>query len=157
MENLEKALRNIDIFCKILVDKLTADDNKDRDAFVEPMEKLLYKRNILNERAETDIDAKPLIPLSHLENPLIDVVEENDHLKILVQEHCKDKLLTIHTDADGIEICRRECHTDQEGTEECVDKCQKIELALSNLQVDNMTAKCNNNNNAVFEIAIPKR
>ena len=154
MDDLEEALRNIDIFCKVLVDKITADDDEDRHSFVEPMEELLYKKNVINERTEINIDAKPLIPLSHLEDPLIDVVDENDHLRILVQERSGDKLLTIHTNTDGIEICRRECHTDHECREICVDKCQKIDLPVSHLQVENMRARCNNN--AVFEVTIPK-
>lgn len=156
MENLEDALRNIDVFCKVLVDKLIADENEEgRDVFVEPMEKLIYEKSIIGERAETNLPVKHFIPLPHVEDPLIDVVEENDHFKILMQERCRDKTLTVHTDIDGIEICRRECQKDHEGQEVCVDKCQKVNLPVNHLQVENMSARCNNN--AVFEVAIPKR
>jgi hypothetical protein len=156
MENLEEALRNIDVFCKVLVDKITADANRVvPDVFVEPIEKLLYKKNFVNERPETNLTVKHFVPLPHLEDPLIDVVEENNRFKILVQERCRDKPLTIHIVTDGIEICRKECHTDSGGEEVCVDKCQKLGLPLDRLQIENLTARCSNN--TVFEVDIPKR
>ncbi len=155
MENLEEALRNIDIFCKVLVAKLTTNSRDPSTLAEEPMEKILYEKNVIGEGTETNIKAHGLIPLSHLEHPLIDVFEENDHLKILIQKRCGDKLLNVHTCADGIEVFRRECHIDCEGKMICVDKFQKIDMPTNNLQVENIRAECNND--AFFEVEIPKR
>jgi hypothetical protein len=155
LDDFEEALQNIDVFCRVLVGKIVTDDKVDSGKTVEPVEKLLYRKNVLHEKPESDSSIKHFISLPHLEDPLIDVLEENDHVEILLQERCRDKTLTVHTGIHGIEICRRECNTDPQGQEVCVDKCQKVELPVGQLRVENMNSRCNNN--AVFEVNIPKR
>ncbi len=156
MDDFEEALHNIDVFCKVLVNKITSEENQvNSSMYIEPMEKLLYKKNILGEKLENGGSIRRFIPLPHLEDPLVDIVEEGDRFKVLMQEHCTDTKVTVNTDTSGIEICRKECHTDSEGEEVCVDKCQKLGLPLDRLQIENLTAKCSNN--TVFEVDIPKR
>jgi hypothetical protein len=55
---------------------------------------------------------------------------------------------------DGIQICKKECYRDDEGIEVCTDRCQKLDLPVKDLQVENMIAKCSNN--TVLEVEIPK-
>jgi len=67
------------------------------------------------------------------------IVEDEDYVKIFLQCHCRDQKVTIHTDVDGLEICTQEC--------------QKLNLLVKHLQVENMIVRCNNE---VIEIDIPK-
>ncbi|MCW3993236.1 MAG: hypothetical protein NWE85_01545 [Candidatus Bathyarchaeota archaeon] len=67
------------------------------------------------------------------------IVEDEDYVKIFLQCHCRDQKVTIHTDVDGLEICTQEC--------------QKLNLPVKHLQVENMIVRCNNE---VIEIDIPK-
>jgi hypothetical protein len=96
------------------------------------------------------------------EEPLIDVIDEGNSVKLLVQGRCMDQKFSIHVNEDkrGISICRETCYM-KKGAEtvECADYCSKnIPLNLNELQLENMlfvVSKCNNNN--VLEIVIPKR
>lgn len=139
MKDLEEALRNIDAFCRILVKKIVQDEERSKYVTVEPIENLLRRKYILDEHSEPKSLAKHMIPLPHLEKPLIDMFENNKHVKILMQCRCKDPNFAINTQADGLEIC----------TEECT----KIDLPIEPLQIQNMTVRCSNK---VLEIAIPK-
>jgi len=152
MDDLEEALRNIDVFCRILVKKLV--DTEDGNIVVEPIEKLLYRKNIMDTQAEPNSSPKNLIPLPQAEEPLIDVFEDNNYVKVLMQCRCKDQPVTVHTGTDGVEICKKECHTNAEGLEVCTDKCQKLDVPVEHLEIENMIAKCSKN--AVFEVNIPK-
>jgi len=152
MDDFEEALQNIDAFCRILVKKLV--DNEDSNIVVEPIEELLYRKNIIDTQAEPNPSPKHLIPLPQAEEPLIDIFEDNNHVKVLMQCHCKDQPVTVHASADIVEICKKECHTNAEGLEICVDKCQKLDVPIKHLEVENMTAKCSKN--TVFEVSIPK-
>ena len=95
------------------------------------------------------------------EEPLIDVIDEEDNIKLLVQGRCMDKQFSIHVNEDksGISICRETCYR-KKGSQvvECNDFCSKnIPLNIEELQLGNMlfvVSKCNNNN--VLEIMIPK-
>ena len=95
------------------------------------------------------------------EEPLIDVIDEGDTVKLLVEGRCFEKQFSIHLNKnkDGITICKEECHK-KKGLEtlSCNDVCSKnIPLNLKKLQLENMlfvVSKCNNNN--VLEISIPK-
>jgi len=97
----------------------------------------------------------------HYEEPLIDVIDEGDNIKLLVQGRCMDQQFSIHVNEDkgGISICRETCYR-QKGLEtvECNDFCSRnIPLNLKGLQLEDMLfviSKCNNNN--VLEITIPK-
>jgi hypothetical protein len=152
MDDFEEALRNIDVFCRILVKKLV--DNEDGNIVVEPIEKLLYRKNIIDTQTEPNPSPENLIPLSQVEEPLVDVFEDNNSVKVLMQCRCKDQKVTLHTAKDGLEICKTECHTAADGQEICTDKCQKLDVPVERLQIENMAAKCSNN--AVFEVNIPK-
>lgn len=155
MDDLEEALRNIDIFCRTVVKKmLESEKETDNSINVEPMEKLLQRKYVIEEQTESEPLAKHLIPLPEVEEPLIDVFEDDNYVKVLMQCKCKDQRVTVHPNMDGLEICRRECRTDEEGAEVCTDKCRKLELPVKHLQVESISAKCSNN--AVFEIEIPK-
>lgn len=139
MEDFEEALRNIDIFCRILVKKIVEDEDCTQNIVVEPIENLLRRKYIIEESQESKTSSGCLIPLPHAEEPLIDVFENEDYVKIFLQCHCRDQKVTIHTDVGGLEICTQEC--------------QKLNLPVKYLQVENMIVRCNNE---VIEIDIPK-
>lgn len=154
MENFEEALRNIDVFCRVLVKKIVEGEGRQKnDIVVEPMEKLLISKYIFEERYGLSPLAKTFIPIPHAEENLIDVFEDENYVKILVQCHCNHQKVTFHMDIDGIEICERKCHKNDEDKEICVDKCQRIELPTKHLQIEKATTKCNN---SVLELYIPK-
>lgn len=154
MDSFEEALRNIDIFCKVLAEKIVRNE-ENSNVVVEPMEKLLYKKCVADAELKPNDPAKHLIPLPQVEEPLIDVLDENDHVKVLMQCRCKDQRVTVHADPDGVKICKTECHTNADGTEMCRDECQKLNLPTDNLKVENMIARCNNN--TVFEVIFHKQ
>lgn len=153
MDDFEEALRNIDVFCKVLVKKIVENEEKS-NIVVEPMEKLLYRKYIIDAQVGPSPSGKHLIPLPQLEEPLIDVFEDDNYVKVLMQCRCKEQKVTVHPNIDGIEICKKECRTSEEGIEICTDKCQKLDLPTKHLQIEDMIAKCSNN--VVFEINIPK-
>ncbi len=127
MENFE-ALQTIDNFCKVLVKKSTADSSAMGDT---------VQREV--------------------EEPLVDVIEEEDHIRILVQCRCREQQVTFHPSTDGITICREECQKEKGGPETCRDICRKLSIPTDELQLENMEfviAKCNNNN--TLEAMIPK-
>lgn len=138
IDELEKALQNIDVFCKALVKKIV-EDEVENNIVVEPMENLLKRREII-EPLEPNPMEKTLIPLPQLDEPLIDVFEDENNVKVLMQCRCKDEAVTIHRKVDGLELCTREC--------------RKLNLPIQQLRIENMVSKCNNNE--VFEIDIPK-
>lgn len=155
MDDFEEALRNIDVFCKVLVRKMIKDENEaENKIVVEPIENLLQRKYVIEEHLESDPLAKHLIPLPQVEEPLIDIFEDDNYVKVLVQCRCKEQKVTVHTNMDGIQICKKECYRDDEGIEVCTDRCQKLDLPVKDLQVENMIAKCSNN--TVLEVEIPK-
>ena len=95
------------------------------------------------------------------EELLIDVIDEEDNIRLLVQGRCMDEQFSIHVNKNegGISICREACHR-KKGLDviECDDFCSKnMPLNLEELQLEDMlfvVSKCNNNN--VLEIIIPK-
>ena len=95
------------------------------------------------------------------DEPLIDVIDEGDNIRLLVQGRCMDEQFSIHVNKNegGISICREACHR-KKGLDviECDDFCSKnMPLNLEELQLEDMlfvVSKCNNNN--VLEIIIPK-
>jgi len=139
MEDFEEALRNIDIFCRILVKKIVEDEDCTQNIVVEPIENLVRRKYIIEESQESETSSGCLIPLPQAEEPLIDVFENEDYVKIFLQCHCRDQKVTIHTDVNGLEICTK--------------GCQKLNLPVKDLQVENMIVRCNNE---VLEIDIPK-
>lgn len=95
------------------------------------------------------------------EEPLIDVIDEGDNIRLLVQARCFDQQVSIHVspEGDAITVCREEC-SKKKGAEAitCGEVCSRpLSLNLKELQIENMlfvVSKCNNNN--VLEISIPK-
>lgn len=155
MNDFEEALRNIDVFCKVLVKKMIEDENEaESKIVVEPIENL-QRKYVIEEHLESNPLAKHLIPLPQVEEPLIDIFEGDNYVKVLVQCRCKEQKVSIHADIDGVQMCRKECHNDVDSSQVCVDKCQKLNLPVKHLQIENITAKCNNN--SVFEVDIPKK
>lgn len=141
MDDLEEALRNIDIFCRVLVKKIVESENEpENNVIIEPIEKLLRRKYIIEEHLEPNPLAKHLIPLPQVEEPLIDIFEDDKYVKVLMQCRCRDQKVTIHTDVDGLEICTEEC--------------RKLNLPVKHLQIESIITRCNNNE--VFEIDIPK-
>ncbi len=153
MTDFDDALRNIDVYCKVLAKKIVEEESADLK--IEPIENLMRRKYIVDEKAEAESSRPPLISLLHLENPLVDVFEDDSNLKVLMQCHCKDETVTVHTDPNGLEICKKECYTDSQGSEICSDKCQKLDVPVDNLEVAKMVTKCSKNE--VFEIEIPKK
>jgi hypothetical protein len=95
------------------------------------------------------------------EEPLIDVIDEGDNVKLLVQGRCMDQQFSIHVNDDktGISICRETCYRQKRAEIiECNDFCSRnIPLNLKELQLEDLVfvvSKCNNNN--ILEIMIPK-
>ncbi|HLC00325.1 MAG TPA: hypothetical protein VJL33_03315 [Candidatus Bathyarchaeia archaeon] len=142
MENFE-ALQSIDNFCKVLVKKTTIDTPKASNRIeVEPLKSIFALSNIVQ---------------PEIEEPLVDVFDEEDHIRILVQCRCREQQVTFHPSTDGITICREERRKEKGGQETCSDVCRKLSLRTDELQLDNMEfviAKCNNNN--TLEAMIPK-
>lgn len=142
MDNFEETLRNIDVFCKILVNKMLEGGNEcESYAVVEPMEKLLRRKYIIEERIETNPKVKGFIPLPHIEEPLIDVFEEDSQIKVLMHCRCRDHGVTIRRQEDSLQICLE-------------NECWRLNLPVDQLHVENVTVKCNNNE--ALEVDIPK-
>ena len=160
LENFEEALRDIDSFCKVTVKKssqnLPETESTTSGKLVD--EKSALRKNNLPEPLQAGLVNENLAMLPDVGEPLIDIFDEEDHVRILVQCHCREQEVTFHTCSDGIRVCREECHMDADGTETCQDVCRNINLQTDQLQIDNMlfiVAKCNNNN--TLEAMIPKR
>ena len=95
------------------------------------------------------------------EEPLIDVIDEEDNVKLLVQCRCQEEQVSIHVNNnhDGITVCKERCQIKKESEiVVCGDVCSRnIPLNLKDLQLENMlfiVSQCNSNN--VVEITIPK-
>jgi hypothetical protein len=157
MGDFEEALRNIDVYCRVLAKKLIDDEEQaSSNITIEPIEDLLRRKYFVQkEETETKSIEPPLIPLPHLETPLVDVFEEEDQFKVLMQCRCRDQKVTVHTDIDSMEICKKECYTDSQGSKVCSDNCQRLDIPVNRLQMEKMISKCSNNE--VFEIDIPKK
>src|SRR3990172_586183 len=142
MENFE-ALQNIDDFCKVLVKKTTADAPQASNRVeIKPSEASSAMNNTMQPDSE---------------EPLVDIFDEPDYIRILVQCRCREQQVTFHPSTDGITICREERRKEKGGQETCSDVCRKLSLRTDELQLDNMEfviAKCNNNN--TLEAMIPK-
>jgi hypothetical protein len=116
------------------------DDDSSKSVTVEPIENLLRRKYVIQENQESKTSSGHLIPLPQAEEPLIDMFEDENYVKIFLQCHCKGKDVKIHTDIDNTEIL--------------VEECRKLTLPVRNLNIENMAVTCNNN--TILEIAIPK-
>jgi len=143
-DDFEEALRNIDVFCRVLAKKLVEslkEEEYNKENPLEPMEKLLKRKYVIEERFEQTPKGKHFIPLPHVEEPLIDIFEDENYVKVLMQCRCKDQRITINKIDDGLQICLE-------------DVCWKLNLPIKELHVENMVMKCNNNR--ALEVEIPK-
>lgn len=142
MDDFEEALRNIDVFCKVLIKKIIeSEKGYGNCAVVEPVEKLLRRKHVAEEKNEGIHEIKGFIPLPHVEEPLIDVFEEDNHIKVLMQCRCRSHEVKIRKYDDCLHICLD-------------DECWKLNLPVNQLHVENIALKCNNNE--ALEVSIPK-
>ncbi len=145
VDDFEEALRNIDVFCKVLtkklVESLKEDEENSNEIPIEPMEKLLKRKYVFEEKFEKNPTVKGFIPLPQIEEPLIDVFEDENYVKVLMQCRCRDQQIAVHKHDDGLQICVESA-------------CWKLDLLVEELQVENMVMKCNNNE--ALEVDIPK-
>lgn len=146
--DFEEALRNIDVFCKVLTKKLMESLKGEEEEPceknpLEPMEKLLKRKYVFEEKFESPTVKHfiPLIPLPHIEEPLIDVFENENYVRVLMQCRCRDHKITVNKHDDGLQICVE-------------NVCWKIDLPVEELQIENMVMRCNNNE--ALEVEIPK-
>ncbi len=149
MENFE-ALKDIDSFCKVVVKKTV----KLKDGAKQ--ESVSSEKVFLDDQCGTNSSMGYTLQPG-FEEPLVDVFDEQDHIRILVQCRCREQQVTFHPSEDGITICREECHKERGESEKCTDVCSKLNLKTDKLQLENMlfvVAKCNNNN--TLEAMIPK-
>ncbi len=153
MTDFETTLQNIDIFCKVLVGKMIENESREAPLTVEPVERMLHIKHVEKEQVEST-GVKHFVPLPHAEEPLVDVFEDDDYVKIFIQSRCNKDEVKVRRGLGGIELCKRECHKDENGLEICFDSCRKMDLSPTQLNVDDMVTKCNNNK--VFEVNIPK-
>jgi hypothetical protein len=95
------------------------------------------------------------------EEPLIDVIDERNNVKLLVQGRCWEQQFSIRVNDDksGISICREVCHIKGDSQKvECNDLCSKnIPLNVEELQLEDMLFVVSSCNNNVLEIIIPKK
>jgi len=143
-DDFEEALKNIDVFCKVLAKKLVEslkEEEPEGENPLEPMEKLLKMKYLIEERFGKSPTVKHFIPLPHIEEPLIDVFEDENYVKVLMQCRCRDQRVTIKKFENGLQICLE-------------DACWKLNLPVEELQVENLIMKCNNNE--ALEVEIPK-
>lgn len=140
MEDLEEKLQNIDVFCRVLVKKIVENEDEfENDRVVEPIERLLRRKYKVKEQSELSSLAKHLIPLSHVEEPLVDVFEDNERVRVLMKCRCKDQKIIVRTAVDGLEICAKDC--------------RKLDLPVEHLKIADISLRCNNE---VLQIDIPK-
>lgn len=141
MENFE-GLRNIDNFCTVTLKKGGGRIENERNSGVACQESGKTPRDFM---------------VSETEEPLVDVFDEGDYLRILVQCRCREQEVTFHPSSDGITICKEECQKEKGSPEKCYNVCIKLNLPTEALQLENrlfIIAKCNNNN--TLEAMIPK-
>lgn len=127
MNNFEDALANIDVFCKVLVRKMIEDE--DCSAEPEPIENLLRKKYAVEIYEDYD----------WLKEPLIDIFENGEQIKILIQHQCKNREISIHPYEDHMELW--------------VGESGKIKLPMERLDINDAAIKCNNQ---TIEITILK-
>ena len=153
MSNFE-ALEDIDNFCKVLVKKTNEDSSKKRDdRELKPYE-AVFDREYLNKCSEFISSMGVMQP--EFEDPFVDIFDEGDHIRVLVQCRCREQQVTFHPSEDGITICREDRHRNKTGSETCIDVCRKLDIRTDELQLENMLfviARCNNN---TLEATIPK-
>lgn len=96
--NVDEALKNIDVFCKVLVDKISGESKTYKRP--EPIENLLKKKVTVEVCKEHAL----------LEEPLVDFFEDEKQIKILVlTQHLPSNKLTLGSDSGHLEVRIGEC------------------------------------------------
>jgi hypothetical protein len=155
MERFEE-LKNIDNFCKVLVKTPDKSETGNNRGFRRSDERVLEDNFLF--RPSDGSSRMSDNSRSEIEEPLVDIFDEDDYVRILVQCRCREQQVTFHPSLDGITVCKEECHREKDGTEKCNDVCRKLNLRTDELQLGDMLfimAKCNNNN--TLEAMIPKK
>lgn len=114
-------------------------DDSSKGVTVEPIENLLKRKYVTEKSLESELSTKYLIPIPEAEEPLVDMFEDENYVKIFLQCHCNGKDVKIRTDTDNTEIL--------------VEECRKLTVPVRSLNIENMAVRCNN---TILEIAIPK-
>lgn len=146
MERFE-ALQEIDSFCRVNVKKPAGDvaeQTESSNKEIIPERKLAGARGLFTR-------------MPNVEDPLVDVIDEDDYVRILVQCRCREQEVTFHPCSDGIIVCKEERKREADGAEACENVCSKVSLPTDQLQLQDMlfiVAKCNNNN--TLEATDPK-
>ena len=149
LETFNQTLHEFDAFCRVDVKK-PADDATGKSSVSETVKGFGFERNLTSATGK-------FVRLPDAEDPLIDVFDEDDHVRILVQCRCREHQVTFHPCSDGIIVCKEECHIGTDGAEACDNTCKKVSLQTDQLQINDMlliVAKCNNNN--TLEAMVPK-
>ena len=156
MENFE-ALQDIDTFCKVLIKKTRADKPGSRSkSQVAPSERAFLEKGRFVWHLGDNSELGSNVEAEH-EEPFVDVFDEGDYVRVLIQCRCQEQQVTFHSSKDEVVICREDCYKEKDGQEMCTDFCRKLSLPTDGLQLDNMMfiiAKCNNNN--TLEATIPR-
>ena len=71
-------------------------------------DKSLLDKATLDERI--DIHPVSSYAVQDIEDPFINVFDEADNLRILVQCRCREQQVTFHPAKDGVIVCREECY-----------------------------------------------
>lgn len=127
-DNFEEVLTNIEVFCRVLVDKMSGV----RKSYVrpEPIEKLLRKKAVI-EVSERSAEGR---------EPLIDLFEDEKHVRILaLMQPLFGNEVTFNSNNDFTEIV--------------VGKYLKIKIPIKTVDVSKIHV---NNNNRTLEIMIEK-
>lgn len=127
-DNFEEVLTNIEVFCRVLVDKMSGV----RKSYVrpEPIEKLLRKKAVI-EVSERSAEGR---------EPLIDLFEDEKHIRILA----------LLQPPFGNEV---RFNSNNGFTEIVVGKYLKIKIPIKTVDISKIHV---NNNNRTLEIMIEK-
>lgn len=125
--NFKEALLNIEVFCRVLAQKIA--ENEEADSEPELIENLLKKKYI--------VEVYDRLP--EQDGPLVDVFEDENRIKILVQYSCSKGEIVFNSGDNGAEIL--------------IGKGQKIILPIEHLDISKVTVRYGKQ---VMEIIIQK-
>lgn len=113
--NFKEALLNIEVFCRVLAQKIA--ENEEADSEPELIENLLKKKYIVEVYDR----------LLEQDGPLVDVFEDENRIKILVQYSCSKGEIVFNSGDNGTEIL--------------IGKGQKIILPIEHLDISKVTVR----------------
>ncbi|MCW1310019.1 MAG: hypothetical protein QXP04_04990, partial [Candidatus Nanoarchaeia archaeon] len=158
MDKLEEALQNIEVFCRVLVEKIVQYERGiESNVAVEPMEKLLREKYVIKEdfrgkyltkKSEMNLTSG-FIPAPQIEEPLIDIFEEENRIKIIMQHNCSEPI-KVYPLKNGLKVCKIICYNDIDKGKVCTEKCKELNLSIDK-PIQGIFSNCNNN---VLEICV---